>query len=71
MPRSWAQISVLPVGWCSAYIYVVPNSVKKSGVCAVMSLRLVHIKEHVWSIGISLTTILLPTISKSYDYFRT
>ena len=42
---------------CSTCIWVVPNSVKKSGECAVMSLWLVHIKEHVCSIRIYPTTL--------------
>ena len=56
---------------CSRYMGVVPNLVKKSGVCAVMSLWLVHIKDHVWSIRICPTTILLPTLSRSCDHWRT
>ena len=32
---------------------------KKAGLCAVMSMWLVHIKEHVWSVGTCPTTILL------------
>ena len=35
----------------STYIWVVHNSVKKAGVCAVMSMWLVHIKDHLWTIG--------------------
>ena len=34
---------------------------KKAGMSAVMSMWLVHIKEHVWTIWICPTTILLPT----------
>ena len=33
---------------------------KKAGVCAIMSMWLVHIREHVWTIGTCPTTILLP-----------
>ena len=36
---------------------------KKAGVCAIMSIWLVHIKEHVWTIGTCPTTILLSTIT--------
>ena len=32
-------------------IQVVPNSVKKAGVCAIMSMWLAHIKDHLWTIG--------------------
>ena len=37
---------------------------KKAGVCAVMSMYLVDIKEHVWSIWRNPTTILLSAMSK-------
>ena len=36
---------------------------KKGRVCAIMSIWLVHIKEHVWTIGTCPTTILLSTIT--------
>ena len=36
---------------------------KKAGVCAIMSIWLVHIKEHVWTVGTCPTTILLSTIT--------
>ena len=36
---------------------------KKAGVCAIMSIWLVHIKEHVWTVGTCPTTTLLPDLS--------
>ena len=36
---------------------------KKAGVCAIMSIWLVHIKEHVWTIGTCPTTILLSAVT--------
>ena len=36
---------------------------KKAGVCAIMSIWLVHIKEHVWTVGTCPTTILLSTVN--------
>ena len=35
------------------------QTLKKVRLCAVMSMWLVHIKEHVWSVGTCPTTILL------------
>ena len=43
---------------------VLPNSLKKAGVCAIMSMWLVHIKEHMWTIGTCPTTVLLSTMSE-------
>ena len=37
---------------------------KKAGLCAVMSMWLVNIKEHVWSIGTCPTTILLSAMGE-------
>ena len=34
-------------------ISMVPDSVKKAGVCAVMSMWLVHIKDYLWTVGFS------------------
>ena len=34
----------------STYIHVDPNSVKKAGVCAAMSIWMMHIKDHLWTI---------------------
>ena len=36
---------------------------KKAGVCAIMSIWLVHIKEHVWTVGTCPTTILLSAVT--------
>ena len=36
---------------------------KKAGVCAIMSIWLVHIKEHVWTIGTCPTTIFLSAVT--------
>ena len=36
---------------------------KKSGVCAIMSIWLVHIKEHVWTVRTCPTTILLSAVT--------
>ena len=36
---------------------------KKAGVCAIMSIWLVHIEEHVWTIGTCPTTILLSVVT--------
>ena len=39
-----------PAELYSTCIWVVPNSVKKAGVCAVMSMWLMHIKDHLWTV---------------------
>ena len=36
---------------------------KKAGMCAIMSIWLLHIKEHVWTIGTCPTTILLSAVT--------
>ena len=53
--------------WLMSYEYTrgsqsVPELIKKAGVCTVMSMWLVHIKEHVSSIRTCPTTILLSTM---------
>ena len=40
-----------------------PQLIKKAGVCAIMSMWLVHIKEHVWTIGKCPTTVLLSAVT--------
>ena len=58
---------------CSAMAYVIwaykkfpecSPTHKKAGLCAVMPMWLVHIKEHVWTIGTCPTTILLSAMSE-------
>ena len=57
-PASYPLLAWWKSGWreCS------PTR-KKAGVCAIMSIWLVHIKEHVWTIGTCPTTILLSTVN--------
>ena len=57
-PASYPLLAWWKSGWreCS------PTR-KKAGVCAIMSIWLVHIKEHVWTVGTCPTTILLSTVN--------
>ena len=72
----WDTLVVLRCDWnllCCAMAYYVwaykrfpecfPTH-KKAGVCAVMPMWLVHIKEHVWTVGTCLTTTLLSAMSE-------
>ena len=47
--------------WKSGWRQCSPTH-KKAGVCAIVSIWLVHIKEHVWAIGTCPTTILLSAV---------
>ena len=57
-PASYPLLAWWKSGWweCS------PTR-KKAGVCAIMSIWLVHIKEHVCTVGTCPTTILLSTVN--------
>ena len=55
----WLSCQHSSIAWymtrpsCAAlhiYIWVVPDLVKKAGVCAIMSMWLAHIKDHLWTI---------------------
>ena len=48
--------------WASGWRECSPTR-KKAGVCAIMSIWLVHIKEHVWTVGTCPTTILLSAVT--------
>ena len=43
---------------------------KKAGVCAVMPKWILHIKEHMWTLGICPPTILLPDFKFNFKYCR-
>ena len=64
--KMWLTPAVFCYGPCHMSIKevprVFPNS-QKARVCAVMPMWLVHIQEHVWTIGTCPTTILLSAMS--------
>ena len=51
------------LAWCKSGWWECSPTRKKAGVCAIMSIWLVHIKEHVWTVGTCLTTVLLSTVT--------
>ena len=56
----WVPLGTIPTHVRKATMPEWSPTYKKAGVCAITSIWLVHIKEHVWTIRTCPTTIFLP-----------